>query len=203
MISVCILAKNAEKTIANTFQAALELGDEIVVRLDRSSEDSTRKIIYELKNHVEHMIVEEYDFIGFGSARNGLVHAATKPWIFMLDADETIASENIGIIRGMIRNGLRNAIYTFPRHNWVDFECTSYREDHYPDHQARLFPSGGGVNYGEQMVHEMPHGLPYMNFPVKHIHIEHFCFAVRGDDEWRVANHFYADLREQERARKT
>lgn len=197
LISVCMIAKNAVRTLDQAMATALALGDEVIIRVDDSSTDNTLAIAKTYAASNQNVKVMTYTFVDFGSARNGLVHEASAEWIFMLDTDETIDEEDIITIRQWLLTAPPKCIYSFPRKNWEDFERNSFRQDHYPDYQMRLFPNDGVVNYGKQKVHEMPDGAPRFRCPHTGIHINHFCFAIRTKEDWHYINHFYKDLREK------
>lgn len=194
LLTVGILAKDSAHCLTNAVESALKLGDEVLIRVDRSSIDGTLELAKSISDNK--IRIFEYDFVGFGSARNGLIHEALGEWIFMLDADEVMDDKDISRIRFMLKNKLSEAVYSFPRKNWADLQRTRYMTDYYPDRQYRLFRAGGQINYGEQRVHEMPQGGTRMPFPIKDIHINHFCFAYRNSEDWQRVNLFYKSLRE-------
>ncbi len=198
-ITVCMLAKDADETIEASLKTAIDIGDEVVVMIDASSSDGTEDIVDQFVRNSRTVLSREYMFTGFGEARNKLIELASSDWIFMLDSDETMEDEATFAIRSAVYRKPPLAIYGFKRHNWIDFERSSYREDHYPDWQYRLFPNDESVTYGAQKVHEMPEGLRYVRFPFESpvtgkFHIEHFCFAVRDGADWHRVNQFYASL---------
>jgi len=197
LISVCILVKDASTTFEQAMVTALSLGDEVILRVDDSSSDPSMEMAERFERELKNVRVVPYTFVDFGSARNGLIHEAQGEWIFMLDADETIDILDCIAIRNWLLTSPPKHIYSFPRKNWQNFERTNFRTDHYPDNQHRLFPNDGVVNYGEQKVHEMPKGQPASPCPLRNIHINHFCFAIRGHEEWHAVNQFYKKLGSQ------
>lgn len=202
LISVCIIAKDASHCIEKALQSAEELGEEIIVRVDSSTTDNTFALVHryiEESKSGTRIKLSHYDFSGFGAARDEMINMASGAWIFMLDADEIMDPEDCKKIRARINQGLPSRIYTFPRKNWLDLDRMQFAGEHYPDVQARLWKSGMGVEYGDQLIHEGARGLPLEAFPDRDIHIHHFCFAYRSHRDWHHVNEFYADLvRKQE-----
>ena len=84
-ISICIIVKNAEKTISKTLASVVALAEEVVV-LDTGSDDSTpllaRNFGVKVYSHLW-----KYDF---AEARNEAFKYARQPWLFCLDADEEV-----------------------------------------------------------------------------------------------------------------
>ena len=199
LLSVCILAKDAAHCLEKALATAVRLGDEVVVRVDNSSTDKTEEIAFMWSLTAQGVPVRffTYDFVDFGSARNGLIHEAKGDWIFMLDADEVIDCSDIVKIRRHLAQSPQRAVYSFPRFNWLDLERKSYHQKFYPDRQVRLLPGGGEVNYGDQKVHEVAKGAPAVYFPDSLVHIHHFCFAYRTHDDWHKVNQFYKKLGSQ------
>src|SRR5215471_8231777 len=87
MISVTILAKNAERYLADVLQS-LSRFDEIVV-VDTGSEDQTVAIAKRFANVTLHVS----PFIGFGPTHNVASGLAKHDWILSIDSDETLSPE--------------------------------------------------------------------------------------------------------------
>lgn len=83
-ISVVIICKNVESTIAKAIGSALAITDDVVVA-DTGSTDSTVEIIKETKAKLY-----QFDWIGYGASKNKANLLAKNDWIFSLDADEVI-----------------------------------------------------------------------------------------------------------------
>jgi len=196
LLSVCILAKNSAHCLQKAIDSACMLGDEVIIRVDDSSTDKTRRIAMCAQPFWSGIpvSVHDYTFEGFGSARNGMIDVTKSAWIFMLDADEVIDTPDVNTIRERLLSDIRRACYSFPRHNWLDLKREKFHEEHYPDRQIRLFPGGGKINYGDQKVHEVVMGAPKKYFPDTEVHINHFCFAYRTHEDWHKVNQFYRKL---------
>ena len=93
-ISLCIITKNNQETLANCINSVREIADEIVV-VDTGSEDDTMEIAEGLGAKV--FSYEWKD--NFSDAKNFALDKATKEWILALDADETIAKKDLKKIK--------------------------------------------------------------------------------------------------------
>ena len=87
-LSVCLIAKNEEKFLAQCLQSVCGLAAQIVV-LDTGSTDRTIEIAREYGAEV-HSLAWADDF---SAARNAALAHATGDWILMLDADEELPTE--------------------------------------------------------------------------------------------------------------
>lgn len=98
-ISLCMIAKNEEKNIANCLNSAKEIADEIIV-VDTGSMDMTKQIANKFGAKV-------FDFKwndDFSKARNESIKNATKDWILVLDADEVLDEEGIKEIKSLVES---------------------------------------------------------------------------------------------------
>ncbi len=88
-ISLCMIVKNEEKTLARCLDTVKDLVDEIVI-VDTGSTDNTKKIARKYTDKV-------YDFKwcdDFSKARNFSFSKATKDYIMWLDADDVILEKD-------------------------------------------------------------------------------------------------------------
>lgn len=89
-ISLCMIVKNEENTIANCLESVKDIVDEIVI-VDTGSQDKTKEI-------VNKYTVNIYDFKwidDFSAARNFSFSKATKDYILWLDADDILLPGDI------------------------------------------------------------------------------------------------------------
>jgi len=109
--------------------------DEIIV-IDGGSEDDTIEAIKEYRDKVDKIIrIIKNPFKGcFNDQKNLAISLARTPWVFNLDADETIESGLITEVIGLIKSKTCDAI-AIPRKNYVGKNRTSA----YPDYQHRCF----------------------------------------------------------------
>ncbi|RUT01221.1 glycosyl transferase [Dulcicalothrix desertica PCC 7102] len=84
-LSLCIIAKNEESTLAKCIRSATSIVDEVVV-LDTGSIDKTVRIAEELGAKVY-----RYEWNNdFSAARNEALRYVTGDWVLVLDADERL-----------------------------------------------------------------------------------------------------------------
>lgn len=97
-ISVCIIAKNEEKTIETCLQKLIPYGFEILVA-DTGSTDRTKEIAAKYATKVL-----DFEWIhDFSAARNFVASHASNPWILSLDCDEYITFIKLPEILTLIR----------------------------------------------------------------------------------------------------
>ena len=98
MISLCMIAKNAEKNIPKAINSVKKIVDEIIV-VDTGSKDKTKDIAKSLGAKV-------YGFKwndDFSKARNFALSRCTKEWILVLDTDEMIAEKDLDKIKELVK----------------------------------------------------------------------------------------------------
>jgi len=83
-ISVVMMAKNAEETIAQSLDA-LSIFDEIILYLNHST-DQTKAIA----QNYENVKIIEGEFLGFGKTKQKAQSYSTHAWILSLDSDEIL-----------------------------------------------------------------------------------------------------------------
>jgi len=142
-LSLCMIVKNEERTLARSLDSARGVATEIVV-IDTGSTDATRRIA-ESRGATVHEF--DFAFVDFAAARNHALSFARGEWILSLDADETLASASVPLIREIVARN-ENAGYYFERIN-------HYRDSPKPtrDHVVRLFPNRPEYRYRGR-VHE-------------------------------------------------
>lgn len=84
-LSVCIIAKNEERNLANALASVIDVADEVIVT-DTGSTDSTPEIAREFGLQVARFEWSD----DLAAARNFCAGRATSEWILMLDADEAL-----------------------------------------------------------------------------------------------------------------
>lgn len=95
-VSVCMLVRNAERSLLKTLHSVKDVADEFVIALDRKSDDSSRAIIERFADEycrfkrVQLINAESPLDIGFDAARNRTVDQARGDWILWIDADEEL-----------------------------------------------------------------------------------------------------------------
>ncbi len=148
-ISLCIIAKNEENTLAIQCKKMRQYIDEIIIGVDKTSTDKTLEIAKQYGD----MVIEinspvGVNGIGFDMARNYTINHATKDWILWLDCDESL--ENPELLKKYTRNNCING-YFIPQHHYSVEPPTIIKTD-YP---VRLFRNNKGIKFFG-FIHEHP-----------------------------------------------
>jgi len=147
-LSVTIVARDEERTIAKVLAAAAPIADEIVF-LDSGSRDRTPEIAQSCGVRFCHQ-----DWLGYAEQKNKAIDLATGEWILSLDADEVLTPALIEEIRALMRHGVPNDVAGFriPRVLYIG-EAPVRGGGFYPDAQLRLIRKDRG-RFQPRMVHE-------------------------------------------------
>jgi tetratricopeptide (TPR) repeat protein len=101
ILSLCVIAKNEEKTIHRCLSSVKEFVDEIVL-VDTGSQDQTVQIAESLGAKVSHL-----KWIGdFSFAKNHAIDHARGDWILFLDADEELAQRDAKKLKSMLKEAV-------------------------------------------------------------------------------------------------
>ena len=142
-ISLCMIVRDEEKCLRQCLDSIKELVDEIIV-VDTGSVDATKGIASQFG-------AEVIDFKwrnDFGWARNALLHHATSDWILILDADEIVPEESLGLIKG-----LTHRPYDEGRLPGYQFVIENQGDETVNHYLCRLFPNHKSLRY-EGIIHE-------------------------------------------------
>jgi glycosyltransferase involved in cell wall biosynthesis len=145
-LSVVIIARNAEKTIARNLQSVATIASEVIVVINDCTDDT--KHIAELYGAK----VVEHEWEGFRDQKNFAISLAEHEWILSLDADEALSERLRASVREFIGTSRQYAAAEFPRRTFFLGEWVSHG-DWYPDYCLRLFTKGHGRFVGGS-VHE-------------------------------------------------
>ncbi len=88
-LSLCMIVKNEEDTLARCLESMKDIADEIII-VDTGSNDKTKEIAGKYTEHI-------YDFEwvdDFSKARNYSFSKATMEYVMWLDADDVILEQN-------------------------------------------------------------------------------------------------------------
>ena len=110
LISVAIIAKDAEKTIRDTLKS-LSVFDDVVV-YDNGSSDNTKKICESFGN----VNCVNGEFNGFGPTKNKAAYFCKNDWVLSLDADEVLTQEFIDELKSVELD--EKCVYTINRVNY-------------------------------------------------------------------------------------
>jgi tetratricopeptide (TPR) repeat protein len=144
-LSVCVITKNEEQTLARCLNSVRGIADQIVV-VDTGSTDRTVEMARENG-------AEVYSFAwndDFSAARNAALEHATGDWVLTLDADEEFPSASHVELR---KDTKSNAVFAY-RLPLMD----AGRENEGFYYVPRLFRNAPGVCY-EGRIHEQVRGI--------------------------------------------
>lgn len=147
-LSVTIIARNEERTIAQVLSAASAIADEIVF-LDSGSHDRTPEIARSFGVRFYHQ-----EWLGYSEQKNKALDLATSEWILSLDADEVLTPALVAEICSSMQRGVPEDIAGFkiPRVLYIGDRAVR-GGGFYPDAQLRLIRNGRG-RFQPRIVHE-------------------------------------------------
>lgn len=169
-LSLCIIAKDAEKDLKNCLESVKDIVDEIVL-IDTGSTDNTKKIASQYNAKIYDYNWQE----SFADARNFSLSKITTDWILILDADEVLVGD---------KNKLKEIINAdYPEKTPMYFlDILTYTK---PDNEEyslyqkkiRLFPKHENIKFeysvAEEIIH--PEGIANLQaFDASGIAIKHF-----------------------------
>ena len=98
-LSLCMIVKNEADYLERCLNSVKDVADEIII-VDTGSTDNT----IEIAKKFNVKIIEHKWSNDFSEARNISLKNATKDWILVLDADETISKKDLEKIKELIKN---------------------------------------------------------------------------------------------------
>lgn len=147
-LSVTIVARDEERTIAQVLAAVSEIAGEIIF-LDSGSRDRTPEIAKSFGVNFYHQ-----DWLGYAEQKNKAIDLATGEWILSLDADEVLTPALVAEIRELLAGGVPEVIAGFKIPRVLYIADTPVRGGgFYPDAQLRLIRKGRG-RFQLRIVHE-------------------------------------------------
>jgi len=143
-VSVILLTKNEGGNIRDCL-STVDGADEIIV-VDSGSTDGTPQIAKEMG-----ALVYSHDWPGFGPQKNRALAYASKDWVFSIDADERVTSEQRAELERAMQEDRADG-YFCPR---LSLFCGAFirHSGWYPDYVLRLFKRGKGI-FSDSLVHE-------------------------------------------------
>ncbi len=141
-ISLCMIVKNEERSLARCIKSVKSLVDEIII-VDTGSNDNTINIAKDLG-------AEIYNFEwcdDFSAARNESIKYANHQWILLLDADEFVDENSITELKKIIKNNKPPVAF--------EFRVLSDTGSQNPNESRviRMFSNGFGILF-KNRVHE-------------------------------------------------
>jgi glycosyltransferase involved in cell wall biosynthesis len=147
-LSVTIVAKDEQPTVADVLRSVIDIADEIVF-LDSGSTDRTPEIARSFG-----VRFYEQPWLGYAEQKNRAIDLATGEWILSLDADEVLTPALRDEIRDRLRGGVAEEIAGFKIPRVLYIGDTPVRGGgFYPDAQLRLIRRGKG-RFAPRLIHE-------------------------------------------------
>ncbi len=156
-----MIVKNEQDFIADCLDSVSSIVSEIIIA-DTGSTDKTVEIAKAKGAQVFNYTWQD----DFAAARNATIEKATCDWILILDADEVIAQQDLGMFKHLISDRTR-CIEFLQRHYTDDIRLSEFTpctqefpllEKNYPGYFesncVRLFPNHDGLYY-QFRVHEL------------------------------------------------
>ncbi|MCZ0772204.1 glycosyltransferase [Campylobacter hepaticus] len=147
-ISVVIIVKNAQNTLAQCLNSIKDFGE--IILLDNQSTDNTLKIATNFQKQFNNLKIYKSEFIGFGTLKNLAISYTSNDWIFNIDSDEILEKTTLEELKTIKLQP--NDILSFPRKNlynnkWIK-ACGWW-----PDRVLRIFNKHHTL-FNDNLVHE-------------------------------------------------
>ena len=136
-ISLCMIVKNEEQTLAKTLESLKDLVDEIVIGIDDSSTDESENIARRYTDKVYRFRWEN----DFSKARNQMIARCSCGWVIQVDGHE--------ILRENCRDKFSRILELLPADvEAVGFKLKMQEQDHNSSGlQLRMFKNNGKIWY--------------------------------------------------------
>jgi glycosyltransferase involved in cell wall biosynthesis len=145
MISVTILTKNCQDTLAQTLASVQKFSEVIIY--DSGSTDKTLEIARKFPN----VKVVQGNFTGFGPTHNAASASASHDWILSIDSDEVLSQELAAEILQLKLDPF--CIYELDRRNYFNGKWIRYCGGWSPDPVVRLYHRLA-TQFSDDAVHE-------------------------------------------------
>jgi tetratricopeptide (TPR) repeat protein len=178
-LSLCMIVRDEQEMLPRCLAAVAEAVDEIVI-VDTGSVDATIEIARSFGAHV----IEREWTGSFGEPRNVAFDAATGDWTLVLDADELLVAEDVGLLRSLTGRTWREAFYVAETNYTGDLDAGSA----VTHDTLRVFRNRPQYRYRgrlhEQIAGTLPAYLPE-RMEYTNVRIEHYGYlgAVRDSRE--------------------
>jgi tetratricopeptide (TPR) repeat protein len=142
-VTLSMIVRDEEAHLPRCLRSVADLMDEVVV-VDTGSTDRTREIARSFGAQV----FDEAWSDDFAAARNAALDRATGDYVFSIDADEWLDTQNRQRLRGLIA-GLADdgAVYTM---HSLSLDANDEHES-FSDEQVRLFPNRAGARWSYRL----------------------------------------------------
>ena len=146
-LSVVIIAKNAEKTIARCLQSVVNLAKEVIVVTNDCTDNTTEIAVTYGATIIDHK------WEGFCNQKNFAIELAKYEWILSIDADEEVSKELSSSIKSFISKGDQRYVGARVSRKTMFINKWITHGDWYPDKKLRIIRNGHGKFVGGS-VHE-------------------------------------------------
>lgn len=147
LLSLCMIVKDEEETLARCLDSVLGLVDEIII-VDTGSTDRTKEIASSYTSKIH-----DFEWVNdFSAARNESIRHASGKWILVMDADEYINPDDIKEFRLFLQEETvsPSSVFSISVISYVGKASqTNISEAPIP----RLFPNFQGIKYARP-IHE-------------------------------------------------
>lgn len=172
-ISLCMIAKNEEEHLEQCLNSVKGIVEEIII-VDTGSTDKTKEIAKKFcdmrvssrtRSQLTAKIVDFKWIDDFSAARNESLKHATKDWILVLDADETLDRESKEEIKELVKGKENDAFLLLQKNYTNDSSIAGFVSEQHENNNkklagwygsfiARLFRNKKGYEF-EGTVHEL------------------------------------------------
>ena len=173
MITVTILTKNSEQTLAATLESVKKFPQ--VILFDTGSTDQTLLLAKAYPN----VLVHQGPFTGFGPTHNLASSLATHDWILSIDSDEVLTPELTEEILHLDLAKDPLVTYTLNRHNYFNGKWIKGCGGWHPDRVARLY-NRRTTQFSDDAVHEKILTQGLRTIPLTHP-LKHYPYRQIGD----------------------
>ena len=206
MISFCITTKNEGPyvdTLLTQLVPMLVDEDEIVIIDDYSDDEETIDIIYNWRNqNPEISLYQRRLQKDFGAHKNFGIEKCSNPWIFQIDADETLGSALEENVHSLILSNPEIELFLIPRVNIVngitqeDVKKWGWVQNEkgwnmWPDFQTRIFQNTKNIKW-QGKVHERIVGFnTWTHLPEEE---EWSLYHIKNIERQRSQNELYRTI---------
>lgn len=113
IVSVAIIAKNAEKDILECLNSVKSITDDVVVVLDSKSIDKTEQIVKRWGAKIF-----KHEFKNYSQQKNLAASYCKRDWVFSIDADEKVSKKLATEILAL-NDKTETAAFLIPRDNYI------------------------------------------------------------------------------------
>lgn len=179
-ISLCTFVKNENEALLNMLLHNYHYSDEVVI-VDTNPNIQEHKAFAKniqtsfLWEALPNPRIYNIGFTNFGAIRTATAHLASKEWVLMLDADESLGPTSKNSISNIINDFRDFQAFGIPRKRWADLNRKNQLElEAYPDYQVRLFKNNKAFSFKREL-HEYFDGTAVCNLsPSRDLQIDHF-----------------------------